>query len=358
MSRQLYCIGRVDNTGNYPILGKGFVYSFTNPLPITGATNCVTVPVNTPLSPTNEFTTTIYNLPETTPYYIRSYATNIIGTSLSAIPITSGITGGIINKPTMTLRTIRKDNNLEVEAYEIGTNTEIVISGITTKNDELTFNTLTISRTSSPPIANVRTWNGLKTTFRTDETPGQVSIYFTPISTNPQSYPIIHNANYLCGNPPYNIIATTQANAVFPYLWVLMDSLIGLTPSFFNPSGPDQLSFYTRASSNPPLAAPKTNGKLVIPKASGDLVIDILPITNYNKLVFGYPKDYGDNIRFSFDGISWAFPNIIVDQTVATALFFPNAFGIVNNWTKLYRILALPISGPPYPNKFYIQHIN
>lgn len=346
MSRQLYCVGRVDSDGNYPILEKGFVYSFVNQLPISGETG--SFPVGGITGNNNEFYATISNLPETTPYYIRCYAINALGISYSAHAIT-GITGGIVNKPTMTLKTIRKDSNLEVEAYEMGTNTEIVISGTTTPNDELTFTNLVISRTSSPPIANVRTWTGLKTTFKTDETPNPVSIYFTPTSTNPKSYTIVHNANYLCGNPAYTITATTQADAIYPYLWVLkttsfIQTLMGtplLAVAYAAGTHPYQENyFYYNASYFPiPGQTSLLHGKLVEKKKMVETSIS-MNTTTYRGLIFGYPKDHGSYIRIKINNGLWYTPstNLVIVKTGELS----QSVNIVNPWEKEYYIVSIP----------------
>jgi len=357
MSRIIQCVGKVNNNGNLPIIEKGFVYSFTNTYPITGDTSCVSVFVTTPLNQLGEFITTISNLPETTPFYVNSFAKNVLGTSFSAVALT-GITGGIINKPVITIKAISKILDIVVEAYEVGTTNQLVVSGSTILNDELTFNILSISQTSTPPVSNpIRTWTGLQRTFRTDQSPGAISVNFTPISSNPSSFTMTHNANYLCGqNPQYNITASTQTDAVFPYLWVLRSDF-NLNASYFVPVGNELEYFYYKASSTPPPSAPKTNGKIVKPKVSGELVIDMLPITGYNRMVFGYPKSYGDNIQFKIgESGQWGTTTNIIDQSVSTG-YAGGLFGIVNSWNIQYRIMFLLISGPPYSSKLFIRHV-
>lgn len=372
MSRRIKFIGKINDDG-YPFFTeKGFVYSFTNNNPkIDDLNHSIKVSVNGYTNEqTKEFSTHISNLPETTIFYVNSYAINTLGV-VYGTPL-SGITGGIINKPTVQLKTLKSSNDEMLEVYEVGTVNQLVISGTTTKNDELTFNTLTIIQNSPPPLGNpvIRTWYGLTLAFRTDEAP-ITNINFSPNIADPKSYPMIHTANYLCGQPEYTVSASTQVDAVFPYLWVMNPTSFDITNTnnirnFCAATGPyaNTLNYFYYKAASPPNLNNPINGKIVVKKITdiNGYAITISTSSSNNKLLFGYPSDYGE-VEIKIDDSNWYSsvfnPNMIVkDVNVTTSNGNSSpVFQIDNHWTYRYNIIRYHFSGQYGKRTLYFKHV-
>ena len=358
MLKSIYCVGKIENTGGINITEKGFVYSDTVEYPIINLSGCTKVIVTSQPSPSGEFSTTIGGLPENTRFFIRSFATNLIGTDYSD-NVSSIITTGSGVLPTMIIKSINKLTDIEQTIYEVGTVNQLVVSGITTQNDETIFTNLSISQNSIPPVSNpIRSWsNVLKRTFRTDESPSSVLVNFTPFGDNSESLTITHSSVYVCGqNPTYNISATTHADAIFPYLWEIV-STYAVSPSYYNPGVTNTTNYlYYHASTYvSPDAKKIQNGKIV--ENQGEKMILMTPSGLTNKLVLGYPKEYGEVIKFKIgDSGTWIQVGTVTNTDVGTGYYGGN-FGIVNSWIHNYYFMRYTFSIPPNETiKFYIKH--
>jgi hypothetical protein len=116
MVKSIYCVGKIESTGGINITEKGFVYSNTVEYPEINLPDCTKVTVTSQPSPSGEFSTIIEGLPESTRFYVRSFATNLIGTDHSDnvnIIITTGF--GIL--PTMIIKSINKLTDTEQTIY-------------------------------------------------------------------------------------------------------------------------------------------------------------------------------------------------------------------------------------------------
>lgn len=354
MSISIFCKGEIKNTPYPLIFQRGFVYSQINSNPTIGGPNCLDIP-GTMIDITG-FTATINNLLETSDVFIKSYATNSQGTVYSSNMITI-----VVNKPTMTVKIVK--NDVVYEAYEMGTQTQLVVSGTTTPNNETKFNTLSINQISSPIVPNpIKTWTGLKTTFRSDETP-PANINFSPIHTNDKSWTIEHNLIYNCGTSPntYNITASTIADAVFPYMWVLKSGSFVINLSNVAaycagtlPYNTNNYFFY-EASTPPLLPNNPINGKLIVKKKEGGtFYIEMTPTASNYKLIFGFPKSYG-TVQFKINDGTWFNPSYSGITGVSTGTNGGN-FGIVNSWLTDYQIAYHQFSAPFNKIKLYFRH--
>ena len=351
--RSLNVSGQITNLGGLDITEIGFAYDTTDN-PNYYSTSGITVPLSG-LRPNNTFSATITGLTENTSYWVRSYAKNSLGLSQSVLPTMKAKTTGVDNKPTITCNIINMATTLPQLNYEIGTTSNLIVSGETIQNDELIFSTLILEQTSIPQPTNpIKTLSGLQLTYTTAT--NNPSIIFTPISSNIDSQQLTQTVTYTCGNPSYDITANVTANAYFPYLWVLKGSLGTFTDNYFAgivDSGFGSGTYFYRDASATPTATP-SNGKLI--EGIGFKTILMSNTSSLKRyLAFGYPASYG-NCWYSVVG-QGTWQTTVESKSVGTgALGY--TFGITTGWTIPYNIIKLDIGISVYPTTFLITFTN
>ena len=330
--KSIYCKGQIISDGALGITEKGFCYSDIEFYPILSNSNKLII--DNPIDIYGFYTGTITGLTQSHKYYINAYAINSSGVSYSDNSRTIQITTtGIGTFPTITAYIT--SGGIFLPYYEMGTSTNLIVSGETIKNDETIFNYGELKQTSSPPPPGgntIFTWNGYQSTYSTYP---NITVNFSPKSIEPQSWFMIQDVNYYVGSPQYVITSSSRIDSVFPYLWVLKDSIP--LSSYFNVTGNPQSYFYKDASMTPNITSP-ANGKLV--ESKGDKTFLITPSSASTKyLILGYPAFYG-NIQYSISGGPWGTPSNISTQIVNTG-WLGYQYGIVNSWNYLYRITLI-----------------
>ena len=344
-NRYINCVGRITNTGALGIIDKGFCYSKTEPHP--DITNSLRWSEPSATLPDGTFASTLSGLTESTYYWINSYAINSMGIDYSDPDQTIYIkTGGVTILPTITVNITK--NGLDKNIFEIGTSSNLVVSGEITKNDETTFNGGGITQSSSPPPSTnpILTWTGYQATYTTVN-----PVIYAP-TTNQDSWNFKEKAYEYCGSPQYTIEANDSVEAVFPFLWVLKNSVV--TAGYFSPISTTTDYFYYQASSTP-APAPK-NGKLI--ETKGDKTFMMTPSSSsYKYLYLGYPAFYG-NIQYSLNGTLWAQNPNLTTTNVGTGSY-GYQFGIVNPWPWYsYKILTYAFTSySSIPIPFYIRFV-
>jgi hypothetical protein len=344
--KTLACSGQIANTGNLPILDRGFVFSTTNSYPTINDVDSTRWSVT---GTSLIFTSVITGLTQATYYWVNSYATNSLGTDHSDVGTTIYVqTDGISVYPTITVNITC--NGIATKYYEIGTISSLVVTGKTDKNDEDESNFVDgyLNQTSSPKATNpIKTWSGYVPTYTTQNPP--INVNFQPTSEDTESWLMKQEAYYnIVGPESYQISATTAVDAVFPIIWVLKSSFQSST-GYYNPVNLTTDYFYYNCSSAPNPTKP-TNGKLIAPK--GDYVFKMwLGGASLSYLHLGYPAFYG-NVTFNINGGPYAVNPVINPYTVSTGPY-GNQFGIVSQWTYNnnigypYRVLKYQFTSYP-----------
>ena len=297
MLKSISCIGQITNTGGLEIIDKGFCFSNTESYPTKANSITWVVPGNVPADSNGYyFNDVITGLTEATFYWVNSYATNSFGIDYSDSPQTV-TSGGLSVYPTISI--CMKNNGMQQTLYEMGTSSFLVISGSTSLGTGVTietvFNNGYLNQTSSPQPSNpIKTWTGWQPTYTTASP--SISVNFLPRALEPQSWSLKQDVFYDCGSTPYIISATTTIDSVFPFLWVLKNSI--QNPTYFSSS-----AFYTEASV--PQSGPTSfNGKVIVNKPDPYVTMGFSVTPNnisHKILILGYPEYYG-NVEINSNG--------------------------------------------------------
>lgn len=337
--RSLEIYGKIINTGGLSITQIGFILSEVLPPDYGPSPNIIWCTSLDALKPDYTFTDTVTGLTANTHYYVRSFARNSVGLSMSDYTVKpfEATTTGVVVLPTITCY-IMNNNSVYKVGYEIGTENNLVVSGETTQNDEIIFDEGELNQSSQPPVTNpIKMWDGYQQTYSTLNPAIQVN--FLPEANNPSSWSMIQTVSQNCGSPSYEISATATATAYFPFLWVLKSAFQPASYFYYNwPINYTGDYFYKNASTTPNGKAP-INGKLV--DGRGEKHFLMTPSSESLKyLSLGYPASYG-NCLFSIDeGSNWIQGSLgyLVTREVGTGPAGIN-FGIIHAWATTYKIL-------------------
>jgi hypothetical protein len=329
--RSITCVGRIQSDGNLPLTDKGFYYSDTETNP-TVNNSMIWSDMNASIDLYGTYKSQITGLTEATDYYINSYATNSMGTTVSTNP-QKVTTSGIINYPVITINILQ--NGIGKALCEMGTTNLLTISGVTIKNDETIFTNGYINQESSPiPQNPIITFSGYVPSYNTSTSTPPVQINFSPIAKLVDTWKIIHKIYYNCGNPQYQISGTTSVDGVYPFLWTLNPNF--MPDDYFLARG-SYISnyFYINASITPNNIKP-TNGKIISKRE--DIRFLVTPYnSNYRALHFAYPSSYG-NIQFKLgENGSWG-TQTLHNVNVSTGNLGQN-YGITTRYSEPFKVL-------------------
>lgn len=353
--KNLTCKGKITNTGSLGIIDKGFCYSLTTTYPtLADSVWSVTDAVD----PNGNYKGTITGLTQATYYYVNAYAINSMGVSYSAADQIVWIkTTGIVYFPIISVSIT--NNGIPQTVYEMGTSSNLVVSGETIKWDETLFTNGYLNQISSPPPPGSNTimnWTGYQSTYITtpnsNPPPTNITVNFSPIALDQGSWFMRQEAYYNCGSPQYTINSTITIDAVFPFLWVLKSGYQG--QQYFNPTVMVGNSYFYYEASVAPNPTTPFNGKLI--EKMGDKTIWVTPDNNDHKiLVIGYPASYGI-IQYS-GSTTGGWVNATLQNTLVSTGSGGAQFGIVTPWpTCSYYVLQYQFhnySNVPIP--FYIH---
>jgi hypothetical protein len=352
MTKDLNCVANLQSGGGLTISDKGFCLSTTDPFPTMSSDIVWSVPGA--ITPPSDFSDNVSGLTEITWYYVRAYAINSIGVAYSNV--IQQRTGGLVNYPTITCY-ITDNFGIPRRVYEMGTSTNITVSGETVKNDETIFNG---GKVDENWITNqtILTWPPPSTYLATYT----INRTFSPIGNiqNQKSWTMTDTATAYCGSPQYNITGTDTIEAVFPFIWSIRSTTIGLPTSFFTANScvsPPPTNYFYEEASNFQLNQILVSGKSIIKKPAIGQVITLtmwphkVQNVDLKYLVFGYPSSYGTGIQFSLDNVLWGHP-IITTQTVGSGNIVANCWAPTGGYnTFLYTFPDLTST----PINFYFK---
>jgi hypothetical protein len=349
-------VAQITNTGALGIIDKGFCYSTTDTSPSIGAPNCTQWSSSVSIDPNGVFTDTITGLTQSTKYWINSYAINSLGTSYSIGSTQSVTTTGISTYPTITVY-IKKLVGLDNQrSFEIGTSTNLTVSGETVKNDENIFISGHEDQILPTFVDNVSQWTGYQATYTNTKPVNFYPKSFSNTYIEPTAWTMKHTAYQTCGDPQYIITATTTVDGVFPFLWVIKNQFYPLpstVPNYFDPGNNTPNNYFYKDASTPSL----TSGKLVESKGTKSFVMQ--PSGANVCLSLGFPYYYyngAGSVECSLDGTNWFQPSNMIVRNVNTGWYSYN-LGIYSSWNFSYNIIQYTFAETGKALTFMIKFI-
>lgn len=323
MGYNIQCIGNVDNNGGSNLTSVGFYYTGST-TPETYGSESASLPTTLP----SQFTTTLTSLSAGTDYMIKSYATNSVGTTLSAPMIIKTL--GVINPAVISFSAVFR--NFE-NFCEFGSQSIVTTSCDITPNDEVFLNFFQIQTynmiipnpawlqilLNDPPAALPLSINPITQTYTLN-----VPI---PINSSQESMDITSIATLKFGNPTYTLTKSVTNYAVYPILYVV-DTTNSHSASYYdeNTHGEgykgnlfynDALASYTNG----------TGGYSLINTSQQIIVYNRLGSSAYVHI--GYPVGYGE---LSIEGVDMSG---VIPQTMSVR---GEPYG---NWYHNYYIYNL-----------------